>query len=132
MQRSVFVHDNRAFDGVLQFADVSGPGIALEFFQGAGMQADAGLLVLPAISVQEAANEKRQVFAALPERRQTDFNGVDAVEQVLAEFVSRGQFVDGRICGADEPDIYGDGLVGAQAKNRAFLEYGEQLCLKRQ
>ena len=69
------------------------------------MQADAGLLVFPAIPVQKVGDEERQVFAAVPERRQLDFNGVDAVEQVLAEFVPGGQFVDGRIGGAYEPDI---------------------------
>ena len=132
LQRAVLVHDDRAFDGVLEFADVSGPGVSFEFFEGAGMQADTGLLVFPAIPVQETADEEREVLAAVPERRQPDFNGVDAVEQVLAEIVPGGKFVDGRIRGAHEPDVDGDGLVGAQTEHRALFEYGEQFRLKRQ
>ena len=57
-------------------------------------------------------------------------NGVDAVEQVLAEFPLSDPLIEIGIRGAYQADIYGDAFVTSYPYHATALEHGEKLRLQ--
>ena len=77
-------HDG-AFDGMLQFAHVSRPGIPLQLAPCVACDLPDVLLVFPCVRPQEMVGQQLDVLAAFAQGRDVDFHRVDAVEQVLPE-----------------------------------------------
>ena len=80
-----FAQQDRAFDDVLQLADVAGPAIALQRGQSFFGEADDTLTGIFADAGEEVRGELRDVAGALAERRELEVDDVDAIEQVLAK-----------------------------------------------
>ncbi len=75
--------------------------------------------------------QKRHVLQLIPERRQFDFKGVDAIPKIFAELAGRDHFVQMPVGGADHAHIAGERLVIAHAADLAAFQEAEQFGLER-
>ena len=96
----------RAFHGVAKLADVARPEILVEEVLGVGLH----LLHLHARSAhglltQEMFDQKRDVLAALPERRHGQGHDGDLVIKVLAELALANGFFQMGCAGSDKPEL---------------------------
>ena len=73
----------------------------------------------------------RNVVEARAQRRQVNFERVDAVHQVFAEIAGFDHFVQVAMRGADDAHIDGERLVFADAANLAAFQHAQQLGLHR-
>jgi hypothetical protein len=78
-------HQDRALDGVVELADVAGPGVAAHARRGLLVEPGDRLAVALDVLLQEMLGEEVDVLAALAQRRQVDLDRVEAEEEVLAE-----------------------------------------------
>src|SRR6266576_1279631 len=83
---------HRAFNEILEFADVAGPGVALEGLHGVGGNVLHLFIEAAAESLHEVTYEQGNVFVALAQRRNLDGENVQAVIEVVAEGPLRDQF----------------------------------------
>src|SRR5208337_4352915 len=119
----------RGGDDVFQFANVAGPGmLEKKGLRAAGEAGDAlaiGIVVL----LQEKLHEKRNVFQALRERRDTNLDGTQAIEEIFAETPGENFGAEVAVGGGDEADIDLLDLGRADALNFAVLDDAQQLGL---
>ena len=87
-------------------------------------------MVFPGKLRDEALCQRDDVLPALPQGRQGDVDGVDAVVQVLAETAGPHQGLQVQVGGADEPDIDRNRLAAAHADDAAALERPQELGLQ--
>ncbi len=84
--------DDGAFKGVAEFADVAGPAVAAEEVHGVGGDVDDLRAVFPVEIFEEGAREDGDVFEAVAERREENFEDVEAVEEIFAELIGANGF----------------------------------------
>jgi hypothetical protein len=121
--------DDGPLDGVLQLADVAGPGVAGQL--GAGGVAEAGDLgvVLLDEAAQEVLGEQQGVAAAQAQRRQLDVHDVEAIIKVLAEAALADVLGEVAVGGGDEAHVDLDRLAAADALEGPLLQHAQQLHL---
>ena len=87
---SAAAHQDSAFQGVLQLANVAGPGILHQGLQGEGSSprspAGSGKRMR-----QEVQGKDRNILTALAQRRQMDFNRIQPEQQVFAKLAGDRQ-----------------------------------------
>ncbi len=106
--------DDHVFEGVFEFADVSGPVVGDEGVFGVGVDAIDFFAELLEGAGEDVVDEEGDVVAAVAERGEFDDSAFDAEVEVFAEgAVADGGFEEVFIGGGDEADIDLDGLVGA-------------------
>src|SRR6185437_6162825 len=81
----VFGKDDRALNNVLQFANVTRPGIQLKQIEGFFAYASEVLSFSSGIAIDEVLHQHRNVFSPLSQRRNLNGKNVKAVEKVFAE-----------------------------------------------
>ena len=74
------------------------------------------------VLAKEVVGEQRDVVATPPQRRHADDDDVKAVVEVFAELAGRDLALQVGVGGGDDPRIDGDGLVGADPLDLAFLQ----------
>src|SRR2546427_10503620 len=96
---------HRPFDDLLELTHVSWPGIVDQKVQRASAEFPARPSVQQAESLKEVIGQDRDVFLALPERRDMNRNHVDRVIQILSK-ASRGNSGPQALVGRrDEADV---------------------------
>jgi hypothetical protein len=123
-------HEDRTLDGVIELADVAGPGVRQEGFDGAFFEAGDGLAVVLCVLAEEVGGEDRDVLAAVAERWQADFDGVEAEEQVLAEAALGDGDVEVGVGGGEDADIDAASLGGTNPLELAGLDGAKKLRLE--
>src|SRR6266702_3349407 len=83
-------------------------------------------------STEEMVNEKRDIIAALPKRRDSDGKYVYAVEQIFPESACGDHFRKVPVGGDNDPAIYRDGLVGTDLLEGTPFEDPQQFGLQSQ
>ena len=78
-------HEDGALDGVVELADVAGPGVVQHQLQRGGVDALHLLAIALRVAGEEMRGERRNIFAALAQRRQVNLDGIEAEEEVGAE-----------------------------------------------
>src|SRR5260370_9688418 len=115
-------HDYRSLDDVLQFANVTWPGIRLKQFQALFVYATDALSCFPRVTIDEVINEHWNVFLPFPQRRHLDGKNVEPVKEAAANG-SRG---DGRlqltVSGSDHPNIGSNGASSPDTLEFVFLQ----------
>lgn len=114
---------------MLQFADISRPGVAHKFSFGFTGQPPYLFLVFPVISVQEMFGQQEYILSAFTQRRNMQFDGIDAVKQILPELSFLYQFSQICIGGTDQPDIDIYGTDCAQTGDAPLLDSCQKLGL---
>ena len=116
-------------DDVLEFANISGPGVLQKNRLRAASQAGNILSIRIVIFLQEELDEEGNVFQALGERRNADLNGAETVEKIFAETAGENFSAKIAIGGGDEPDVDLLDFRRADALNFAVLNDAEELGL---
>lgn len=121
--------DECVFDGVFEFADVSGPAVVVDHAHGVAV--DVGDL-FPGFFVEfsnKVVDKGLNVFAAVSQGCQVDGEDVEAVEEVFAEFSLFDAFAQVSVCGGHDADVDFSGLGVANAFDFAFLDDAEEFYL---
>src|SRR6267154_6317717 len=98
--------DHRAFHQVLQLANVARPRIPLEGTHGFRRNAVDLLPHAAAKQLHEMRNKSRNVFPALSERRQQDWEDIQTIVQVTAKLPASDHLDETPIACRDQPDIH--------------------------
>src|SRR5215813_11659661 len=118
-----------SFDDVLQLTEIAGPGIALEEIERLGSEAVDLLVHLRLGFAQEVMREDGDVLDALAERGEGDGEGVEAVEEVLAELPRSERLLEMTIGRRDDTHA---NLAGDHSPHRLALtrlEHAEEPAL---
>ena len=75
--------------------------------------------------------QRRDVAAALAQRRQQDVDDVQAIEQILAEATLGDLLLQVAVGRGDQADVGRDGLIATHAFELAFLQHAQELHLGR-
>src|SRR6266403_4418784 len=98
--------DNRAFHQVLQLANVARPRIPLEGSHGFRRNAIDLFPHAAAKQLHEMRNKSRNVFPALSQRRQQDWEDIQTIVQVTAKLPASDHLDETPIACRDQPDIH--------------------------
>ena len=88
------------------------------------------LAVVLGVLAQEVRGQNRDVFAAVAQGGQAEFDGVEAEEQILAEFALGHVFGDVGIGGREDAHIHAAGLGRSHALELAGLERAQEFGLQ--
>src|ERR1019366_3444472 len=122
--------DHRTFDGVFQFANIAGPGVAHQRTQSLGAEVAAREVILLGILFQEVLDEQRNIFTALAQRGQIHRNYVETVEQIFAEAAFANHLAKIHVGGGDDADVHLHFLSAAQVHELAILQHAQNLGLR--
>src|SRR5258705_12308455 len=79
-----FGNDDRALNNILQFANVTGPGVRLKQIEGFPVYPPDILSFFSGIAIDEVLDQHRNVFSPLAQRRDLNGEHVQAIEKILA------------------------------------------------
>src|SRR6185437_1927257 len=83
----------RAFDGVLQFPDVTGPEVIHQRLHRRLIEAGEMFAITRRLALEEVSCKCRDVFAALAQRWQSELDRIETEQQVFAEAAGGHLFV---------------------------------------
>src|SRR5271155_1060800 len=83
--------EHATFDGVIEFADIAGPGMFAQSNGGGGIKAGNSFAIALRVATKKMMREEQDVFAAVAQRRDVNLNGVQAEKQIGAK-ASGGRF----------------------------------------
>jgi len=122
-------HDDGVLDDVEELADVAGPVVGGEAHHGGVGDVGRWSGEVGGEACGGVANDARDVFAAVAQRREFDVGAFDAEVEVLSE-AAGGDFVfEVFVGGADEADVDLARFIGADADDLAVFEDAEELGL---
>ena len=114
-----------AFDGILEFANISGPGVRFEEFEGFGGDLSGWPTFFERDLADEVFNEEGDVIGANPQRRRLECDAAEVLEEVITEAAFDGEPVEVDMCGGDEADIGTITGVVQDAGGTLFQEHGQ-------
>src|SRR5579859_1846949 len=127
----VFVtHNGGAFEGVAQFADIAGPGVAHEDVQHLVADAADVLAVLGVDVAQDVLDKKRNIVFVLTERRQVNVKDVQAEVEVLAQLAVADGLLGIFIGRGDDANVDGSFGFAAEAADFAVFENTQEFGLR--
>ena len=110
LHRVALRHQHRAFDSVVQFADIARPPVFLKDPRRRRLDPADTFAIPLRVLAEEIRGQRRDVFAPLAQGRQGNLDRVQAKEQIPAE-PARGDFgVHIGIGRGDQPHIGASGL----------------------
>src|SRR6266478_9291580 len=126
-------HDHRSLDDVLQFANVTRPGVRLKQIEALFANCLKALSCLSCITIDEVLNQYRNIFPSFPQRGQLDRKNVKAVKEVTPEYACSDSRLQVTIGGSNHADIRSDRSRSTDAFEFMFLQNTQEsdLCLGR-
>ena len=124
-------HDDAAFEAVFEFADVAGPGVAGDRGEGFLGEAAQVAVEFAVEAAEEEAGEQHGVARAFAQRWNAHGDGVQAVEQIVAEAAVGDLFLKVHVGGRDDAHVDRNGGAPADAFDDLFLQETQQLDLER-
>src|SRR5260370_10118586 len=119
----------RSLDNVLQYANVTGPGVRVHAVHAAGAKALDGFAEPAAKTVQEESDEETDVRHALTERRDLDGDDIETIQQIKSKSSVANRLIKISIRGGDHADADPDRSAAADWLELLLLEHAEQLYL---
>ena len=95
----------RALDRMIELADVPWPGVLEEHLHRAGVETRELLAIARDVAAKEVHGERRNVFSSLAQRRQMQFDRVDAEKEILTKPSGGDLFVEPRIRRREDADV---------------------------
>src|SRR5215470_16405707 len=121
-----FRNDHRALNHVLQFPNVSRPGVGLQQVQGLLIYLTDLLSDLPRVAVNKILYQQRNILLTFAQRRNLDGKDVKPVKEVAAESSSGYGGLQVSVCGGNDANIAGDGTAAADPFEFPFLQDTQQ------
>src|SRR5260370_24614310 len=124
-------HDYRSLDDVLQFANVTRPGVRLKQFQALFLYPADALSCFTRISIDEVLNQQANVFLPFTQRRHLNRENVEPVKEVIPERArSDGRFQIA-VRSGNHPNIRSDGSSSTDTTELVFLQNAQKSDLGR-
>ena len=117
-----FGNNHGLFDGMFQFADITEPGLLLQFILCIRAEAHGGFTVDIAIFCQEYFSQRNNVFRTFAEGRYFYMYCVDTIQKVLTELLFLYHLLQIAVGGTDQADIYRDRGVASYPDDAAALD----------
>ena len=118
------------FDGVAKLADVAKPVPLPQFGQGLGRDRRPRARIAIGKHVEKMLGQRADVFAALAERRQFDFEGDQAEVEIVAKLALGHPLLQVLVRRGDHAKIAAQGVFAAHRHDLAELQHAEQLDLE--
>src|SRR5258707_1862371 len=119
-------HDYRPLDDVLQFANVTWPGIRLKQCKALFVSPADALACFPRVTIDVVINEHWNVFLPFPQRRHLNRENVEPVKEVTPERArSDGRFQIA-VSGGNHPNIRSDGSSSTDTTELVFLQNAQK------
>src|SRR6266436_5004231 len=115
-----------ALDYILQFANVARPVVSLEQVQSSliyGSKPFAGCLC---VTIDQVFDQQRNVVDALTQRRDSNRENIEAVEQILSEGAFRHCYTQVRVCSREYSYVHLNCLTATNSFEFPFLENSQQ------
>src|SRR5713226_9310974 len=129
LDRPIAGQHDRPLDDVLQLAQVARPRIPIQQIQGVGRD-PLHLLVDPRFRLaQEVIGEDGKILHALTEAGERDREGVESIEEILAELRALQRTLQIAIRRRDDADTHAPGDDVADRLDLTGLEHAQQLPL---
>src|SRR6267378_1045896 len=122
--------NDRTLDNVLQLAHVAGPRVADEQVHRLGRDAFGRLAESPGEATDEERHELGDLLDALAQRRRTDREDAQPVEEVVAKPAAPHRVLEIAIGGRDDTDVGARGRAGADGLEFPLLQHAEELHLR--
>ncbi len=122
---------DRAFDHVLELANVAGISVLLDGARRVGGEAEHVLAHLSGKAPQEALGEERDVLAPLAERREIEPDHVQAVVQILTELAALDFAFHVAVGRGEHADVDRKLLSATDRAHAALLKHAEEFHLER-
>src|SRR5258707_6520606 len=119
-------HDYRSLDDVLQFANVTRPGVRLKQFQALFVYPADALSCFARITIDEVLNEHRNIFLPFPQRRNLDRKNVKPVTEATPERARSDGRLQIAVSSSDHPNIRSDGSSSTNTLELVFLQNAQQ------
>lgn len=94
-----------AFDGILEFANITGPGVCFEEFEGVGGELSWWPPFLERDLADEVFDEEWDIVGTHTQWRGLEGDAAEVLEEVIAEAAFDGESVEVDMSGGDEADI---------------------------
>src|SRR5882762_7440982 len=104
-----FAHDDRSFDNVLEFANITWPRIRLKHVQGLFAQPLYVLSYFPRRTIDEVLNQRGNIFPPFAQRRHLNRENAEPVKQVAAKRARSDGRLQITVGSSDHADIRLDG-----------------------
>ena len=124
--------DDGAFGGMAQRADVARPVIIGQPRRQRSRHRRHRLVIFARVKPKEIIEQQHHVARAIPQRRQGDFDGIEAEQQIGAKPPFVGQRRCRHVGCRDDPHIEALRPVAAHRRYLALFKRGQQLGLQRQ
>src|SRR5579862_8391584 len=116
MKQGSGINGDHVLDAILEFPDIAGPVIGEHDFE-----CFRGKSVIAADTRDEMRDEFRNIFLALPQRREADVDDVETKEQIAAERSFLNFLSEVAVGGGDDSKIRTPGGEGAYGAEFLFL-----------
>src|SRR6267143_2560990 len=80
-----FAYNYRSLDDVLQFANITRPGVRLKQIEALFVDRLKALSCFPCVAINEVLDQQGNVFSSFPQRRHLYWKNVEAIKQVAPE-----------------------------------------------
>src|SRR5260370_8275535 len=119
-------HDYRSLDDVLQFANVTRPGVRPKQFQALFVSPGAALSCFTRIAIDEVLNQQGNVFLPFPQRRHLNRKNVEPVKEVTPERArSDGRFQIA-VSSGNHPNIRSNGSSSTAPTKLLLLQHPQK------
>src|SRR5713101_2892212 len=115
-------HDHRSLDDVLQFANITRPGVRLKQFEALLVHRLKALSCLPCEPINEVLNQQGNVFSSFVQRRHFNWKNVEPVKQVAPERARGDGSLQIAVSGCNHPDVSLDGSNCTDALKLVLLK----------
>src|SRR5580692_1058132 len=121
-QLRLLCEDQRVFDGIFQFANVSRPFVGFQQAERGGIEPGIGMAVHGAEALQKMGRQFRNVSAAFAQRRNDNRKHVEAEEKILAKTPGSDGLGQIRIGERHQPGFHMQSFGAAQTLEGALFE----------
>src|SRR5207237_6575102 len=120
----------RSLDGIAQFADISGPGVAHENVHHFSANSADVLAVLGVDVAQDVLDKERNVVFVFAERRQVDVKNVQAEIEVLPQLAAADSLLGIFVGCRDDAYVYRSFGFASEAAHFAVFQDAKQFRLR--
>src|SRR5260370_34438619 len=125
-----FTHDDRSLNHILQFANITRPGIRLKQIKALFVHRLKALSSLPCETINEVFDQQGDVFSSLPQRWNLNREDVETVKEVPPEDARDDGSLQIAVRSSNHPNIGLDGSSSTDTLEFVFLQNTQQSDLR--
>src|SRR6267143_1815722 len=121
-----FAYNYRSLDDVLQFANITRPGVRLKQIEALFVDRLKALACFPCVAINEVLDQQGDVFSSFPQRRHLNRKNVEPVKQVATKGARGDGSLQVSVSGGNHPNIRSDGSSSTDTFKFVFLKHTQE------